>query len=208
MHFENRLFWQRCIERYPHYFEIPSKVIDFGSCNINGVIHDWVKSPFYIGVDWRPGPNVDLISFADEVPFRSEFFDTVVSSSMLEHDPYWDKSLAKMVDVLRKDGIFIVTWGAALNPPHNMDTAPDGEHHALKGGYVLKEMARLGMYIHEFQYERTICLESGDERFIELKNAREDLTYGKSNLVLVAFKDKSYATGEQVIEPLIDDDKI
>jgi len=207
MHFENRLFWQRCTERYPEYFNMPSKVIDFGSCNINGVIHDWVKSPFYIGVDWRPGPNVDLISLAHEVPFRSGFFDMVVSSSMLEHDPHWEKSLTKMVDVLKEDGIFIVTWGAALNPEHCLATAPDGKHHALKGGLVFQLLEKLGMYIHEFQYERTICLESGDEGFIKLKNAREDKLYGMSNLVLVAFKDATYAMGGRVIEPLIDEDK-
>lgn len=208
MHFENRLFWDRCSERYSRYFEIPSKVIDFGSCNINGVIHAWVKSPFYVGVDWRPGPNVDLISLAHEIPFRLGFFDTVVSSSMLEHDPYWEKSLIKMVEVLRKDGIFIITWGAALNPPHNMETSPDGKHHALKGELVLLQMERLEMYIHEFQYERTICLENGDEEFIKLHGVRENKRYGISNLVLVAFKDKSYATGERIIEPLIDEDKI
>lgn len=208
MHFENRLFWQRCSERYPRYFFPPSKVIDFGSLNINGTIHDWVKSPFYIGVDWRLGPNVDLISLAHEVPFRSEFFDTVVSSSMLEHDPYWEKSLTKMVEVLKKDGIFIITWGAALNPEHFLETTPDGKHHALKGGLVFQLLEKLRMYIHEFQYERTICLESGDEGFIKLKNAREDKFYGISNLVSVAFKDKSYAIGEQIIESLIDEDKV
>jgi len=136
------------------------------------------------------------------------FFDMVVSSSMLEHDPYWEKSLTKMVEVLKKNGLFIVTWGAARNLAHFLETAPDGKHHALKGELVFRLLEELGMYIHEFQYERTICLESGDEGFIKLKNARKDKFYGMSNLVLVAFKDKSYAVGERHIDPLIDEDRI
>jgi len=208
MHFEDRLFWQRCANRYPHYFASPSKVIDFGSLNVNGVIGDWVKSPFYIGVDWKPGPNVDLISLAHEVPFRSELFDMVVSSSMLEHDPYWDKSLTKMVDVLKKDGIFIITWGAALNPEHFIDTAPDNKFHPLRAGLVIQLLKNLGLYIHEFQYARTICLENNDEGFIKSHFVRENKMYGMGEVVLVAFKDKVQATGKRVIEPLIDEDKI
>jgi|GEM_PF-6339023 len=208
MHFENRLFWQRCLERYPSYFDMPSKVIDFGSCNINGVIHDWVKSPFYIGVDWRPGPNVDLVSFAHEVPFRSEFFDMVVSSSMLEHDPYWEKSLTKMVDVLKKDGIFIISWGAARNALHHLEMAPDGGFHPLRAGLVIQLLEKLGLYAHEFQYERTICLEYNDKEFIKSHNVGEDLMYGMGEVVLVGFKDKACAAGKRTIEPLIDEDKI
>lgn len=206
MHFEDRLFWQRCTERYPHYFEAPSKVIDFGSFNINGVIGDWVKSPFYIGVDWKPGPNVDLISLAHEVPFRSKFFNMVVSSSMLEHDPYWKKSLTKMIDVLKEDGLFAISWGAARNSPHYLATAPNGKFHALKAGLVIQLLEKLGLYIHEFQYQRTICLESGDDGFIESHLKGNEL-YGMGEVVLVGFKDKSCAVGKQVIESLIDEDK-
>ena len=207
MHFENRLFWQRCSERYPRYFNDPSKVIEFGSYNINGTIRDWCKCSDYTGIDWIAGPCVDLISLAHEVPFGSEAFDTVLSASMLEHDPYWEKSLAKMVEVMKEDGIFAISWGAARNPTHCLETAPDGKFHPLKAGLVLNHLQALGLYIHEFQYERTICLEHNDEEFIVTHKVRENLMYGMGEVVLVAFKDKKYATGDRVMESLIEEDK-
>lgn len=205
MHFENRLFWQRCSERYPRYFNDPSKVIEFGSYNINGTIRDWCKCSDYTGVDWIAGPCVDLISMAHEVSFAPETFDTVLSASMLEHDPFWRNSLAKMVEVMKKDGILAISWGAALNPPHHFETAPDGKFHALKAWLALEFLWDRGLYVHEFQYERSICLASGDEEFINI-HAKGNPMYGMGEVVLVAFKDKQNAVGEQIIERLIDED--
>jgi len=96
---------------------------------------------------------------AHEVPFGPETFDTVVSASMLEHDPHWMKSLNKMVGVMKQDGIFVISWGAGLNGPHGLDEAPDGRFHALKASYVINLLEIFGLYIHEFQYERTLLLE-------------------------------------------------
>ena len=206
MHFENRLFWQRCSERYPRYFNDPSKVIEFGSYNINGTIRDWCKCSDYTGVDWIAGPCVDLVSLAHQVPFGPRMFDTVLSASMLEHDPYWEWSLAKMIEVMKKDGILAISWGASRNPPHHFETAPDGKFHALKAGLALNLLQKLGLYIHEFQYERSICFASGDEEFINI-HARPNPMYGKGEVVLIAFKDKENAVGEQIIEPLIDEDR-
>jgi len=207
MHFENRLFWQRCAQRYPHYFNDPSRVVEFGSFNINGSIRDWCNCSDYTGVDWIAGPCVDLVCFAHEVPFEPETFDTVLSASMLEHDLYWEKSLAKMVEVMKRDGILAISWGASRNPPHNFETAPDGQFHALKAGLVLNLLQKLGLYIHEFQYERSICFASGDEEFINI-HARPNPMYGMGETVLVAFKDKQNAVGEQVMESLIEEDGI
>lgn len=206
MHFENRLFWRRCSERYPRYFDAPSRAIEFGSYNINGSIRDFCRCSDYTGVDWIPGPCVDLVSLAHEVPFKPETFDTVLSASMLEHDPYWEKSLAKMVEVMKRDGILAISWGAARNPAHHLETAPDGKFHALRAGLVLELLWALGLYIHEFQYDRSICLASGDDEFINV-HAKPNPQYGMGEVALVAFKDKKYTSGEQTIERLIDEDK-
>ena len=205
MHFENRLFWMWLSKEYPRYFNWPSRVVEFGSLNINGSIRNVFKCTAYIGVDWRPGPDVDMVSLAHEVHFAPESVDTVVSASMLEHDPYWKKSLAKMAEVLKKDGLFAISWGAALNPPHHPEAAPDSGFHALKVGLVLPCLEELGLYVHTFKYDRTICKESGDKEFMEarLKNP----LYGMGSVALVAFKDKSLAKGERYVEPLIEEDK-
>jgi len=209
MHFENRLFWNETRERYPRYFNDPSRAIEFGSFNINGTLRDWCQCSDYTGIDWIDGPCVDIVSLAHEVQFGPEEFDTVLSASMLEHDPYWERSLAKMVQVMKKDGILAISWGAARNPLHHLEMAPDGKFHALKAGLVLNALESLGLYIHQFQYERTICLASGDEWFITHPShmVRENLMYGMGEVVLVAFKDKENAAGERIVEPLIDEDK-
>lgn len=205
MHFENRLFWMWCHREYPRYFKDPSRVIEFGSFNINGSIRKVFNCSDYTGVDWMEGPDVDLVSLAHEVSFEPMAFDAVVSASMLEHDPYWEKSLAKMIEVLKKDGLFAITWGTALNSPHHLEVAPDGKFHALKAESVLRLLERCELYIHVFKYERTICMESEDKKFIEprIKNK----LYGMGSAVLIGFKDKSQAQGKQIIEPLIEEDK-
>lgn len=206
MHFENRLFWMSCAREYPHYFKDPSRVIEFGSLNINGSVRNVFKCSDYTGVDWMDGADVDLVSLAHEVSFESMSFDTVVSASMLEHDPYWKKSLIKMIELLKKDGLLAISWGTALNAPHHFKTAPDGEFHALKAGSVLQLLESYGLYIHLFKYERTLCIESGDKEFIELRI--KDKLYGMGCAVLIAFKDRNQAKGNQIIKSLIDEDKI
>ena len=162
MHPVNRTFWKRCAERYPRYFAAPSRVIEFGSCYVNGTIRDYFTAPFYIGVDWREGRDVDVVSLAHKAPFSPRSFDTVVSASMLEHDPYWRESIAKMVEVMKPDGLLVLSWGAALNSPHEYQTAPDSKFHALPAGKVLSLLKELGVRVHEFQYEANIPAGPGE----------------------------------------------
>jgi len=206
MHPTNRLFWERCQKKYSKYFKDPSKVVEFGSGYINGTIRDYFECADYIGVDWREAKHVDLISLAHEVPFEAESFDTVASASMLEHDPHWMKSLNKMVGVMKQDGIFVISWGAGLNGVHGFNEAPDGRFHALRAGYVIDLLEILGLYIHEFQYERTLLLEKNVPEIAgRIGLARTPLGMGEA--VLVAFKDEGFAIGEKIIEPLWDIDK-
>jgi len=204
MHYENRLFWRWCSKEYPQYFNNPSKVVEFGSLNINGSIRHVFNCSDYTGIDWRSGPDVDLVCLAHEVPFAPESIDTVVSASMLEHDPYWEKSLTKMVEVLKRDGLFAITWGAALNDAHCLESAPDGKFHALKAGLVLNHLEKLRLYVHIFKYERTICEEYGDKEIKEAKMPNR--THGLCCPILVGFKDKNLAKGERHIDPLIRED--
>lgn len=205
MHSTNMFFWKRCSEKYPLYFKNPSHVIEFGSGYINGSIRDVFECSKYIGIDWRAGKNVDLVSLAHEVSFGSETFDMVASASMLEHDPHWIKSIAKMIDVLKKDGLMALSWGAALNGVHGFREAPDGKFHALKAGYVIDLLEAFGMYIHEFEYERKILLEKEPE--YAGRTGLGGTPLGLGEVVLVAFKDKKYAVGIQSIMDLLDVDK-
>ena len=201
MHYGNRLFWDRCAEKYARHFNDPSRAIEFGSLNINGSIRNSCRCTDYTGLDWRPGRCVDIVSLAHEAPFAPESFDTVVSASMLEHDPFWDKSLRKMVEVLRPDGILAISWGAMKNVLHCEDTAPDGKFHALKTALVLDLLEAIGMYVHEFQYERSI-IEEASGRLLR------DEQRGLGEAALVAFKDRAYAVGKSIREAVQPEDEI
>jgi len=201
MHDVNRIFWLRCKLKYPRFFKDPSKVIEFGSIDINGSVREFFEAKEYIGVDWRGGKGVDLISIAHEVDFESESFDTVVSASMLEHDPHWKKSLCKMIELMKQDGVLFLSWGSALNTTHNIDVAPDGFFHALKAGSVINYLEALGLHIHEFYYEARILREA----HIALWGGSR----GSGEVVLVAFKNTNImgARSKSIIEELLDEDK-
>lgn len=155
MHAANKAFWEYCADKYPEFFGEGKRVIEYGSYDINGSIRPILKSEVYVGVDWRPGPSVDLVCLAHEVKI-DEGFDAVVSASMLEHDPFWEKSLQNMVEALKPHGIIILSWGAALNPQHCLSEAPDGNFHALKAGSVLNKLKELGVSVYEFWYESNL----------------------------------------------------
>ena len=196
MHEANRIFWRRMKRTYPQYFDNPGiRVIEFGSYDINGTIRDYFAARDYIGIDQKAGPCVDVVRLAHEVDYPAESFDVVASASMLEHDIHWQKSLAKMVNLLKPTGLLAATWGGALNGPH----CDPSEFHPLKSGLVINELERLGIYVHLFQYERPA--------------GHENKPIGPNNpnwfpgeVVLLGFKHKEYAIGERWIDPLIPED--
>lgn len=136
MHGANKAFWQYANRHWDDYFK--DDILEVGSYNINGSIKDIISSKCqeYIGVDWRAGPNVDIVSLAHEMEFDRKF-KAVVSASMLEHDPHYEKSIVNMCHYVQKDGILILTWGVAANPLHCEAEAPDGVFHPLPAGKVI-----------------------------------------------------------------------
>lgn len=199
MHYTNRLFWERCRKSYPRYFSDPSKVVEFGSLNINGSIRDHFSCSDYTGVDWRPGPCVDLVCLAHEVPFSLESIDTIVSASMLEHDPYWERSLSKMAEVMKPDGFMGITWGGALNNPHCVASAPDGKFHPLCAGLVLNYLEKIGIYVHKFCYEESLLIENNEVGRVGAAPS--------GAVALIAFKDRALASGDRHLALLIKEDE-
>jgi len=183
MHPSNMAYWKHAKEKYPRYFANPSTVAEFGCCNVNGTVRVLFNCDTYIGVDWLKEPDVDVVSLAHEYkPGRQ--FDTIISSSMLEHDPYWDKSLTNMVSLLKDDGILLLSWGGALNGAHCLWSAPDGKFHALAAAKVRRHLTGLGVFIDEFRYEDTFMGKGKISQY----------------LAMIGFKDEKYS-----IEPHIYD---
>jgi SAM-dependent methyltransferase len=83
-------------------------VLEVGSYDVNGSVRPFFTGS-YVGVDMRAGPQVDMVAYADALPFDDESFDVVVSTEMLEHDPRPWRSLDEMARVLRHGGVLLLT---------------------------------------------------------------------------------------------------
>jgi len=201
MHEENRMFWRHCAEIYPRYFN-NAKVIELGSFNINGTVRDYFKGCDYTGVDWKPGPCVDVVSLIHNLSTEIKY-DTIISASMLEHDPWPEKSMAKMVDLMKPDGVLLLSWGCnhAVGA-HCLAEAPDHEYHALKGQIVHDFLVAAGLHIAEFRYTHTFV---GYKTIEEAWKGRGSYFIGE--ILAIAFKDPSNIVGEPIIDEMLPEDK-
>jgi len=196
MHEANRKAWRYFKNKYPNYFQGQISVLEVGSYDVNGTVREHFDAAKYVGVDWRPGPLVDVVCLAHDMAFE-EKFNTVISASMLEHDPYWRLSIKAMVAQLKDDGALMLSWGAALNPPHEHATAPDCKFHCLPAELVINLLGSLGLHVHEFHYEINIP-----------GVVREDCVCGSGwgEVVLLAVKNRTKAVGEPLLDELLKED--
>lgn len=90
-------------------------VIDFGSRNVNGSMRSVCPHHLaYTGVDMESGAGVDVVVAPGEpLPFPSESYDLVLSSSCLEHDPCFWETFVDLMRLLAPGGY------AYLNVPSN-----------------------------------------------------------------------------------------
>jgi len=98
-------------------------VIEAGAYDVNGSVRPHVQalSPAsYTGTDMRPGPGVDLVCDAADLPGQLGLpgADVVVSTEMLEHAADWQAALTGMVRVLLPGGILVLTTRSEGFPLH------------------------------------------------------------------------------------------
>jgi len=108
MHEACRNWCQLIKDLYPEYF-YDSIVCEMGSLNINGSVRDYFTDCTYIGVDVIPGPGVNIVSIFHESLLKKELYDVVTSMNALEHDMYYEKSLKKMVEILKPAGLMFIS---------------------------------------------------------------------------------------------------
>jgi len=94
-------------------------VLEVGSADVNGSVRGLLPQEGYVGVDLAPGPGVDTVADAADLPFPDGSFATVVSTEMLEHalDPV--ACVAEMARVLRPGGRIVLTARSPGFPFHN-----------------------------------------------------------------------------------------
>lgn len=124
-HSESATFFRACFAAFPYIFKnSKSKIIDFGSLDINGGPHLEIDAS-YTGVDIGPGPNVDLVCPAQEVGFPSHSFDAAISSECLEHNPFWRETLFQMARLTKSGGVVIWTCAGIGRAVHGVSFSPD-----------------------------------------------------------------------------------
>jgi len=65
----------------------------------------------YVGLDFEPGFEPDVIADARNLPFRDDAFDTAVTKNVLQHLPSYRRALSEMMRVARKQIVLAErTW--------------------------------------------------------------------------------------------------
>lgn len=116
-------------------------VLEFGSYNVNGSVRRIFRNPArYVGVDVRPGRDVDVVSRAADYDGQGAF-DVVVSAETLEHDPDPQATLESAMRALKPGGLLILTMASPLRAPHGCDggNVGPGEHYAGIGAVQLSQ---------------------------------------------------------------------
>jgi len=125
-HIEQDAFVAGVKDLFPDNFR-GAHVLEIGSLNVNGTARVHFEHCAYTGVDVIPGPCVDVVSVAHELPMRPGSFDTVISCESLEHDVFWPQTLAKMVELLAPGGLCIITCAGPKRPEHGTPRAAPHE---------------------------------------------------------------------------------
>ncbi len=108
------------------------RTLELGSADVNGSVRP-LFSGDYVGIDHdSAAEGVDRVMSAGSLDFPDASFDTVVSTSMLEHDPAFWRTLPEVARVLRPGGYLVLTTVSTgfgyHNPPDywrfEMDTVP------------------------------------------------------------------------------------
>lgn len=120
-------------------------VVEIGSYNENGTYKDLLQHCTYLGVDVRPGPNVDIVS-ADHYryPFPDDHFDVVISGQAMEHSKHPWKMVLDMARILKPGGsiCLIAPWSWEIHkyPIDCFRILPDGmESMMIDAGLTVLE---------------------------------------------------------------------
>jgi len=133
MHNDIMLWMKGIYRKHPELFHGES-VLECGSNVSRNCISPrifWSDCPDYTGLDCRPGRGVDAVSLVHEYePGRQ--FGVVVSAQMLEHDPHWQQSVERMIELVEPGGALILTWAGPGWKEHDPDDSPEPGYYETR----------------------------------------------------------------------------
>lgn len=99
--------------------------LDVGGRNVNGSVRGLLPEATWVGLDIRPGPDVDIV--ADAATWEpTQLFDIVISTELFEHAREWRAIIRTMWSALDPTGpgVFISTCASIGRGAHGAS----GEH--------------------------------------------------------------------------------
>jgi len=116
-HPEQRDFCNQVKGKLPQYFK-GKKVLDIGSLDINGNNRHLFDDCNYLGIDVGEGKNVDFVAIGHLFDGPSEYYDTIISTEVFEHDMYYTETVKNVMRMLEPGGLFLFTCAAPGRPEH------------------------------------------------------------------------------------------
>ena len=102
-----RMTW--FIENFIKYSHEKIKVLDVGSCDVNGSYRHLFDDRFiYTGLDVVEGANVDIVTNPYKWDLKTDYYDIVISGQAFEHIEFFWITMAEMTRVLKKGGLMCV----------------------------------------------------------------------------------------------------
>ena len=102
MHF---IYETKCL--YPEFF-YKKRWLDIGSANGQPHPTSHVKDCEWVGVDLEDGLYVNWVGRGHDYKSNKKF-DVVSAFEVFEHDPFYDLTIANMINHLKPNGMFIMT---------------------------------------------------------------------------------------------------
>jgi len=94
---------------FQSYVRAGDGILEIGSFDVNGSLRDFCPAgSHYVGVDLAPGPSVEIVAPASQLPFPDETFDAVVSSSCFEHDSMFWLTFLEISRVVKRGGYIYI----------------------------------------------------------------------------------------------------
>jgi SAM-dependent methyltransferase len=95
-------------------FTLPEPVVEIGSYQVTGQdelinLRGLFPGRKYVGVDFRPGPGVDVVANVESLPQPDASVGTVIAFSTFEHVQRFWVGFDEVYRVLRPDGVFLVS---------------------------------------------------------------------------------------------------
>lgn len=104
------------------------RVLEVGSQNINGSPRKYFWFCDYTGIDISKGKGVDVVGRLTDLYYSvgssfdfwllDEYYDCIISVEMLEHDSTWKESLRIMYELLKPNGLMIITCASDDRAEH------------------------------------------------------------------------------------------